>query len=88
MLKNAVRTRQSGARFVGRTHGTPIDLLDNEHQTHLEEILPTTITLAMTKKIMTNKNFTKQKPDKVKIQLCEGIEIDSSNLDVVLQNFC
>jgi hypothetical protein len=40
MPENAARARQSGARFVGRTHGTPTALIGNEHQTHLEKILP------------------------------------------------
>jgi len=33
-----------------RTHGTPTHLIDNEHQTHLENILPTLKTFAITKK--------------------------------------
>jgi hypothetical protein len=45
----------SGARCVGRTHGTPTNLWDNEYRTHLEQILPTTRTLAITrKKMITN----------------------------------
>jgi len=40
----------SGARFVRRTRGTPTFFIDNEHQTHLDKILPTIKTLAITKK--------------------------------------
>jgi len=40
----------SGARIVRRTHRTPTILIHNEHQTHLENILPVTKTFAITKK--------------------------------------
>ena len=42
--------RGSGARCVSRTHGTPAFLIDNEHQTHFDQIVPTTKILAITKK--------------------------------------
>jgi hypothetical protein len=34
-LENAHRTRQSSARFVGRTHGTTTFWFENKYQTHL-----------------------------------------------------
>ena len=53
MLENAAESPASGACFVRRTHGTPTFFIDNEHQTHLDKILPTIKTLAITKKTIT-----------------------------------
>jgi hypothetical protein len=50
MLKKRGAYPPSAARIVGRTHGTPTNLRENEYQTHLENILPTIKTLAITKK--------------------------------------
>jgi hypothetical protein len=35
-LEKRAESHLSGARFVRHTHGTPTYLIDNEHQTHLE----------------------------------------------------
>ena len=43
--------RGSSASCVRRTHRTPTFLADNERQTHLDQILPTTKTLAIIKKL-------------------------------------
>jgi hypothetical protein len=51
----------SGARIVRRTHRTPTDLPENEHQCHLDKILLTTKTLATTEKLQ-------------KIELCNFIQ--------------
>jgi len=46
----------SGARIVRRTHRTPTFLLERKYQTHHDMILPTMKTLAMSKKIMTDRS--------------------------------
>ena len=50
MLEKRDDSPASSARFVGRTHGTPTHLIDKEQQNHLENILPTIKTFAITKK--------------------------------------
>jgi hypothetical protein len=50
------------ARCVRRTHRTLTDLPENEHQCHLDKILPTTLTLATAEKLQKIElcNFTQK----------------------------
>jgi hypothetical protein len=49
-LEKRADSHLSGARIVRHTHRTPTDLIYDEYQTHLENIVPTSQALAITKK--------------------------------------
>ena len=56
MLLKRAESHLSGARCVRRTHRTQAYLIDNEHQTHLEQILHSIKIFAKTKKNITIEN--------------------------------
>jgi len=82
-------SHQSGARCVGRTLGTPTLLIDRKKQTHLDTILPTMKTLAITKKDSDQtKTWTKQNHRQSKNSILWRNRTETRNLGEMMQNLC
>jgi hypothetical protein len=79
---------KSGACIVRRTPGTPTEWIDNELQTHLDQIVLTTRTLAMTKKLRPYKTLANQRPDMCEHSILPRNEVEPTNLDEVLLPLC
>jgi hypothetical protein len=87
MPKKRAAYPKSGARLVRRTHRTPTFLLDNEDRTHLDKILLTMKTLAMTEKLHPAKTRDGGDPAQAKNRFCQGTNPNPKNEMTTCKNY-